>query len=186
MLKSVLVVLFAGLVASHASFSRFVWSESQPPIVATSTELSFHDPVFGTDVTLTAMNGASFLSHAFDASFPSLPSALGPLLTGKEDFSLAFANGLSIADILVTANVPVVDTAGAIIDATVVGGATRIGTEERTATGVTFTEQLSEASNLDLSLTNFIFETVPEPATWLMAALAIGACALFYRKRLLA
>jgi PEP-CTERM motif-containing protein len=191
MRKSILLAILAGLCAvlgaqASPSLLKFVWAESQPPVIASPTELSFHDPVFNTDIVLTALNGATFTAHAFDASFPSLPSPLGPLGTGKEDFSVHFASGLSIADILVTANVPVLNSAGDIIDAEVVDGATRIGTEEKTATGVSFTEQLNQADSLDFSLTNFLFAPVPEPSTYLMAALAIGACALFYRKRLFA
>jgi hypothetical protein len=180
----VLACLVLG-ISAQATLLKFIWSESQPPVVATSTELSFHDPVFNTDIVLTALNGATFTAHAFDPSFPSLPSPLGPLGTGKEDFSIAFASGLSIADILVTANTPVLDSAGDIIDAEVTDGAQRIGTEEKTATGVQFTEQLSEADSLSLSLTNFLFTTVPEPSTYAMAAIALCAGALFLRRRLL-
>lgn len=183
-----LVVLFALCLGARATLTTaFVWGDAQPPVIATPTELSFHDSVHNTDVTLTALNGAVFTAHSFDPSFPSLPSVLGPLGTGKEDFSLFFLSGLSSADILVDANTHVLDSAGAIIDAVTIDGAQRIGTEEQTATGVQFTEQLSKSDNLDLSLTNFLFEVpVPEISPLLMIGVAVGAGALLLRRRLMA
>ena len=175
------LLLAAG--SARAALLKFVWAEAQPPVVNTATELSFHDSVFNTDITLTALNGATFTAHAFDPSFPSLPSSLGPLGPGKEDFTIKFPSTLSIADILVTANIPVLDSAGDIIDAETVGGADRIGTEEKTATGVSFTEQLSKADSLDLSLTNFLFASVPEPSTWTMVGIALAGATLLLRKR---
>lgn len=163
--------------------TSFVWADAQPPTVSTLTKLSFHDSVHDTDVSLTALGGAFFLQHDFDPTFPSLPSALGPLGTGKEDFKIGFLTSFSTTDILVTANMPVLDSAGDIIDAETIGGATRIGTEEKTATGVSFTEQLNRADALDLSMTNFLFSSVPEPSTWAMVGIAVGLAVLALRKR---